>query len=144
MGAEFDLAKYNQLIDIALDTKDYEWLDQLVKKKKLLLKEEDIINNEEPQFGYAVTTEDINIYYAVLEEEGLRNINIDSNYDLCYGTIVALMQNFTHQGETVAYQVLEDTDVYYVMGYLRGAKETAEQLLQPQPKKPWWKFWQKK
>jgi hypothetical protein len=141
MDIQFDLAKYDQLIDIALDVKDFKWVEQLVHEKKILLKKEGVTI---PEFEYATAVEDIDMYYAVLEEEGLRNINIDSDYDLCYGTIVALMQSFTHQGETVAYQVLEDTDVCYLMGYLRGAKETAEQLLQPQPKKPWWKFWQKK
>src|SRR5690606_10983426 len=75
-----------------------------------------------------VALEDIETQFAIEEDDGLRNLNLESNYDLHYGNVVAMLQDSAIEGETVQYYYLEEKYIYYFIGYMRGVDYILEEL----------------
>jgi|GEM_PF-5092792 len=155
---------YDDLINLALDLKDFEWVKQLIKEKQSFL--HSASTNASEFTNKCVAIEDITSNYAVLEPLGLRNLRWD-NYDLMYSSLVMISKKSALANEIVGYRILSDEerlvlygfylghDDGYKKGYIEGSMKTYQSLT-PKPtntnevktdikikKKSWWKFWMK-
>lgn len=150
---------YDYLINLALEQKDYKWVQELVK-----LKEEEKLESktikQEFSLPTAIALEDIISPYAVLEPQGLRNINADSNYDMMYKDIVFVGNTprnevFAKEKQSVPYYVFIGDELVFVRGYLIGFREgfdtssdEIEKYFEEEESKDvknnnkqWWQFW---
>jgi len=108
---------YEQLINIALETKDFKWIKELQKQKSQeMLK--NLTNNEYIISGTAF--EDLTYNYVVIEERGIRNIRFESEYDIIYGKVGVTNGEIVCKGQNVKYRDIKDEERCYVLGYLRG------------------------
>jgi hypothetical protein len=116
---------YNQLIDLALDMKDFKWVEELVKKR-----EENKAKQREvkPSYPEAKALEDLNDPYVVKEDYGLRNIIFSSEDDISYANIVEL-KNYSYdsssgvyikQNEQTQYKQLDEANRTAIRCYLLG------------------------
>lgn len=145
---------YDDLINLALDLKDFEWVKQLTKEKHAFIKSTQ--TNTLEFTSKCVAIEDITSNYAVLEPLGLRNLRWD-NYDLMYSSLVMINKQSATVKELVSYRVLSDEErimLYgfylghndgYQKGYIEGSLKTYESITPKSivkvDKKAWWKFW---
>lgn len=120
---------YNQLIDKALELRDYDWVKELVK----LRDEENIIiksNKNKIEYPTLKALENLNDVYVVKEKHGLRNIIMSSQDDIMNSEIVELKECeykdgiYAKQNSEVKYQSFDEgTQIvikYYILGQTVG------------------------
>jgi hypothetical protein len=120
-------AYYEQLINLALDFRDKEWFADLIKNKQQYAELEAInIDNKKCYSNQAIALDDMKSGYAIIETEGIRNINWSSEYDVTYKEIIEVLDKSVKKGETVTYKILDklfqENLRYYLLGYMRGMK----------------------
>lgn len=104
---------YDYLINLALDTKDYEWAAKLQKNKQA----KDNKNIETYFDSTGITLENINMNYGIKEDQGIRSLNLKSEYDIYNGNIVMLEKTKYTKGDIVKYRELEIHEEYFVRGW---------------------------
>jgi hypothetical protein len=146
---------YEQLINIALETKDFKWVKELQKQKaqEIIDYKANTENNEYIISGTAF--EDLTSQYVVIEEHGVRNIRFESEYDICYGKVGLTDGKLVYKGQNVKYRDINDGERYYLFGWFRGYIEGSSRFSTFSPsieKTPmdkttktnhWWKLWNK-
>jgi hypothetical protein len=101
---------YEQLINIALETKDFKWIKELQEQKaqEIVDYKENVTNN-----GYIISGtafEDLNGSYVVIEEHGVRNIRFESEYDISYGKVGLTDGKYSFKGQNVNYREITDEE----------------------------------
>lgn len=120
------------LMDLALQMKDYEWAKQLQNEKY----------NEEVKVDYAslskkiesnkhietdskynqslIALEDITTNIIVKTNEGARDVNIMSEYDRLNSDIGVAEKQSYNKGETVKFYSPDNEELYFLKGYYQG------------------------
>jgi hypothetical protein len=116
------------LINLALQYRDYEWVKELLKLEKSEEAEGkgvkpdkteervkvDIFNEE------SIALEAITSTYAVKEKSGLRAFNINSEYDRNMSDIVFVEKPAYKRGEKVSYRVPTNEEIIFARGMVNG------------------------
>jgi len=119
---------YNQLIDIALDHRDFEWVKKLVKERE---ESTNNISTNKLIYPKAKALEDLHYNYVVKENHGLRNIIMSSEDDIINSEIVQIKncqyeaQNdlYAKQNSDVEYETYDSSSQIVLKYYLKGWKE---------------------
>lgn len=116
---------YNELIDKALELRDFEWVKELVK-----LRDEELSNDKSNEIKVEYPTlkalEDLHDAYVVKEKHGLRNIIMSSQDDIMNSEIVELKDYkykdgiYAKQNSEVKYQTFDEGSQVVIKYYLFG------------------------
>lgn len=111
------------LINLALQFKDYEWMKELVKlgedmeaSKAVMEKnvKADLFKEE------SVALESITNTYAVRERIGIRAFNINSEYDRNLSDLVMVERPSYRKGEKVKYRIPSSEEMIFARGIVNG------------------------
>lgn len=95
------------LINMALDTRDEDWFNELVSVK---YRRDD----------KAIALTNINCPYAVLEQDGIRRIKELGESEFCNGKLVKLKESFSKKGSIVQFEILSPAESSFIYGYYMG------------------------
>jgi hypothetical protein len=115
------------MIDLALQMKDFEWAKQLQEEKdrpqEIKVDYNSLHKQVESDSKYnevGKALEDITSQCIVKTYEGLRNINLFSEYDRLDSQIVVAEKDSYKKGETIKYYSPDIETLYYLKGYYQG------------------------
>lgn len=124
---------FDFLIDSALDFGDFEWVEELQKQKKKYkadIKATDNNSNKQDRtIGYkgTIALEDLDTKFANLTDDGVANIDFNSQDDILSSNII-YCEDYYKTGGIVEYQKLDEIEEIFLKGYLIGSSQMFDTL----------------
>jgi len=109
------------LINLALQFRDYEWTRELLELENSVQAPTSIVEESVKLYTEeSVALENITNTYAVREENGVRAFNINSEYDRNLSDLVMVEHSSYRKGEKVKYRNPSNEEMIFARGIANG------------------------